>query len=366
MGPLQGLRVIEMVGLGPAPFCGMMLADMGAEVIRVDRPSSAAFGPMEQTEVDFNHRGKKSVTVNLKEPGGVEKVFELIESADALIEGYRPGVMEKLGLGPDECLRRNPRLVFGRMTGWGQTGPLAPRAGHDLNYIALTGALHSIGRAGEKPTIPLNLVGDFGGGGLMLAFGVVCAMLESARSGRGQVVDAAMIDGASALMASTYATFQGQMGHGPRGTNLLDGGAPFYEVYETRDGKYVSIGSIEPQFYALLLEKLGLPPEDFRVQFDPRNWPAKKDAFAELFKQKTRDEWCELMEHEDICFAPVLSLEEVRRHPHHQERGTFLDDGKVWQPAPAPRFSRTIPDTPRPTVVAGAHNDEFGGTGSSS
>ena len=341
MGPLQGLTIIEIAGIGPGPFAAMLLADMGADVIRVERPGGSMFTAAHNPKLDFLNRNKRCISINLKDPVGVDTVLQLLEKADALLEGNRPGVMERLGLGPDVCLARNPALVYGRMTGWGQEGPMAKEAGHDLNYIALSGALHGIGRAGEKPAVPLNLVGDFGGGGLMLAYGMVCALLEAKNSGQGQVVDSAMIDGAATLMASTFAAFQVGFWSDERGTNLLDSGSHFYEVYETADGKYISLGSIEPQFYAALLERLGDDAKHFENQFDMENWPAMKDKMAQIIKDKTRDEWDEVFAGIDVCYAPVLSMAEVRHHPHHQARSTFIDDGEVWQPAPTPRFSRT-------------------------
>ena len=341
MGPLQGLTIVEIAGIGPGPFAAMLLADMGADVIRVERPGGSMFTAAHNPKLDFLNRNKRCISINLKAPDGVDTVLSLIEKADALLEGNRPGVMERLGLGPDICLTRNPALVYGRMTGWGQEGPMAKEAGHDINYVALSGALHGIGRAGEKPAIPLNLVGDFGGGGLMLAYGMVCALLEAKNSGKGQVVDAAMIDGAATLMASTFAAFQVGFWSDERGTNLLDSGSHFYEVYETADGKYISLGSIEPQFYAALLEKLGDDAEHFENQFDSENWPEMKEKMAQIIKGKTREEWDAVFAGVDVCYAPVLSMEEVRHHPHHQARNTFVDDGETWQPSPAPRFSRT-------------------------
>ena len=359
MGPLQGLTIIEIAGIGPGPFAAMSLADQGADVIRVERPGGSMFTAAHNPKLDFLNRGKRCISVNLKEPEGVETVLALLEKADALLEGNRPGVMERLGLGPEICMARNPALVYGRMTGWGQEGPMAQEAGHDINYVALSGALHAIGRAGEKPAIPLNLVGDFGGGGLMLAYGMVCALLEAKNSGRGQVVDAAMIDGASTLMASTFAANQVGFWTDERGTNLLDGGSHFYDVYETADGKYISLGSIEPQFYAALLEKLGDDATYFENQFDMENWPAMKDRMAAIILGKTRDEWDEVLSGADICYAPVLSMSEVRHHPHHQARGTFLDDGEVWQPAPAPRFSRTPGEIRGCAAAIGEHSEDI-------
>lgn len=340
MGPLEGYRILEIEGLGPAPFCGMMLADMGATVISVTRAASAtgaAARPRPESE-----RGKQSVAIDLKSAQGLEILLSLMDSCDALIEGFRPGVAERLGFGPEVCHARNPRLVYGRMTGWGQTGPLAHAAGHDINYIALSGVLHAIGRAGERPVPPLNLVGDFGGGGMMLAFGVVCGLLEASRSGAGQVIDAAMTDGSAALMGMIYdKRAQGQWAD-QRGVNVLDGGAPFYDTYETRDGRHVAIGSIEPQFYALLLDKTGLHDE-LGEQWQRNDWPKAREQLTAIFREKTRDEWCEIMEGSDVCFAPVLSLDEAAAHPHNAARGTFIErDGGV-APAPAPRFSRTAP-----------------------
>ncbi len=358
MGPLKGVTIIEIAGLGPGPFAAMLLADMGADVIRVERPGGNLFAAADEPRLDFLNRNKRCISVNLKADGGVETVLTLLERADALLEGNRPGVMERLGLGPDVCLARNPALVYGRMTGWGQEGPMANAAGHDINYIALAGALHPMGRRGEKPAVPLNLVGDFGGGGLMLAYGMVCALLEARNSGEGQVVDAAMIDGAATLMASTFGASQVGFWTDDRGTNMLDTGSHFYEVYETRDGKYISLGSIEPQFYAALLEKLGDDAVHFENQFDAENWPAMKEKMAEVIARKTRDEWDGIFEGADVCYAPVLSMEEVRHHPHHRARQTFLDDGEVWEPAPAPRFSRTKGEVTRNAARIGEHTEE--------
>ena len=314
----------------------MLLSDMGAEVVRVDRVGGGG-----RAGRDVLTRGRKSIAVDMKNPRGKEVILKLCEGADALFEGFRPGVTERLGLGPADCMARNPALVYGRMTGWGQEGPMAQAAGHDINYIALAGALHAIGSKGGKPVPPLNLVGDFGGGGMLLAFGLVCALLEAKASGKGQVVDAAMVDGAATLMAMFYSMQSIGAWSDERGTNLLDGGAHFYDSYETRDGKYISIGSIEPQFYALLIEKAGLDAELFSAQMDRSRWPEYKDAITAAFKTKTRDEWCALMEGTDVCFAPVLSLGEAADHPHNKHRGTFATIDGVVQPSPAPRFSRT-------------------------
>ena len=357
-GPLAGVRVVELTGIGPAPFAGMMLADMGAELLRVDRAGSVPPVPPPAPSKDILARGRRSIGVDLKKPEGAEVVLRLVETADALIEGFRPGVMERLGIGPDACLARNPALVYGRMTGWGQDGPYAPTAGHDINYISLAGALHPIGRAGGPPVPPLNLVGDFGGGGMLLAFGVVCALLEAANSGEGQVVDAAMVDGAASLMAFPhYLAALGQW-LPERGTNMLDTGAHYYDVYETSDGRYVSIGSIEPQFYTELLRLTGLEGEDLPDQNDRAQWPAMKERVAAVFRTRTRDEWCALMEGTDVCFAPVLSMQEAPDHPHNVHRQVFLNLDGVPQPAPAPRFSRTPGAVLRPPPYAGQHTDE--------
>jgi len=354
MGPLKGVKVIEVGGIGPGPFCGMMLSDMGAEIVRVERKGQFM---LTDSKFDVLTRNRRSIEVDLRKEEGVAAVLKMVEQADALQEGFRPGVMEKLGLGPDVCLKRNPRLVYGRMTGWGQEGPLAKVAGHDINYISLSGALHTIGRKGETPVPPLNLVGDFGGGGMMLAFGIVCALFESQKSGKGQVVDAAMIDGSAALMAIIYGLKAAGLWTDDRGTNLLDGAAHFYDTYETADGKYVSVGSIEPQFYALLLKHTGIDDPDYQNQMDQTKWPAFKKRFAEIFKTKTRDEWCEIMEGTDTCFAPVLSLDEAKDHPQNRTRDTFIEVEGVLQPAPAPRFSRTRPGTPNPPPKVGEHTE---------
>ncbi len=359
MGPLQGTTVLEIAGIGPGPFCAMLLADMGADVIRVDRAGQVMGGDPESPPADVMNRGRRSIGLDLKNPDGVEALLSLVEKADVLMEGFRPGVTERLGIGPDACLARNPKLVYGRMTGWGQEGPYAQAAGHDINYIALAGALDPIGRRGEAPVPPLNLVGDFGGGGMFLAFGMVCALLEAKNSGKGQVVDAAMVDGSAVLTTMFHAFRAMGIWHDERGTNMLDTGAHYYDVYETSDGKYVSIGSIEPQFYAQLLELSGLGKEaDLPHQQDREQWPAMKEKVAAIFGTKTRDEWCEIMEHTDVCFAPVLSLEEAPSHPHNVERGTFVERNGVVQPAPAPRFSRTTAEIQRPPAHAGQHTDE--------
>ena len=356
MGPLTGLKVIELQGIGPGPFCGMMLADMGAEVVRIDRASSAGRA---SPRADVLARGRRSIAVDLKNPDGVETVLRLVEGNDVLIEGFRPGVMERLGLGPDVCLERNPGLVYGRMTGWGQTGTLAHAAGHDINYISLTAALHSIGEKGRRPTPPLNLVGDFGGGGMLLAFGVVAALFERGRSGKGQVVDAAMTDGSALLMNGILGMMNSEMWLPERGSNMLDGGAHFYGTYETKDGKYVSVGSIEPQFYALLLEKSGLGEQDgLAPQMSREEWPAMQQRLEAIFRTRTRDEWDEIMLGTDICYAPILNFRDAIAHPHNAARDTFVEVDGIHQAAPAPRFSRTAPETPPAAVTPGAHTDE--------
>jgi len=349
-GPLAGLRVVEMAGLAPGPFAAMMLADMGAEVLRIDRPEPAA-RPMPQ-QFWFTDRNRRSIAIDLKRPEGVALARRLVGRSDALIEGFRPGVMERLGLGPPECLALNPRLIYGRMTGWGQDGPLAQSPGHDINYIALAGALDSIGPADGPPVAPLNLVGDFGGGGMYLAFGIVCGLLEAARSGRGQVIDAAMVDGAASLMTYFYGYMAGGKWPG-RGRGSLGGAAPHYGVYETKDGGHVSVGAAEPKFYAELLRLTGLDSEPLPDRTDPANWPALRERFAAVFRTRTRDEWNALMAQAEVCFAPVLDLREAAAHPHNVARGTFIEvDGHV-QPAPAPRFSRTPGGAPQAGVPAG-------------
>lgn len=361
-GPLQGIRVIEMVGLGPCPFAAMMLADMGAEVIRIDRkltPGANNPFPMLGTKYDVMARGRRSLALDLKQAEAKAVLLDLVASADILLEGFRPGVMERLGLGPDVCQQRNPRLVYGRITGWGQDGPLAQAAGHDLNYIALSGMLHAMGRADTPPAPPLNLVGDFGGGAMMLAFGVVCAALEAHSSGKGQVVDAAMVDGSALLGAMIYGFRAFGAWSDQRGANMLDGGAHFYDTYACADGKFISIGAIEPQFYALLLERAGFTDSAFNTQMDSRKWPELKEKCAVLFKTKTRQQWCDLMEGTDICFAPVLDMAEAPKHPHNQARANFTDIEGILQPAPAPRFSRTAPEVSRPPAAPGQHSAEI-------
>ena len=357
MGPLAGVRVVELAGIGPGPFCAMLLADMGADVVRVDRADRVGGGDPAVPPADVMNRGRRSIGVDLKSPAGVEAVLRLVAGADALIEGFRPGVTERLGLGPDDCLAVNPALVYGRMTGWGQDGPYAPTAGHDINYIALSGTLDAIGRKDGAPVPPLNLVGDFGGGGMLLAYGIVCALLEARTSGAGQVVDAAMVDGSAVLATFIHGLRAMGVWSDERGTNMLDTGAHYYDVYETSDGKYVSIGSIEPQFYALLLEHLGVT-EDELPQQDKARWPELKERVAAIIRTRTRAEWCDAMEGTDVCFAPVLSMAEAPDHPHNRHRGTFVEVAGVVQPAPAPRFSRTAAEIARPPAHAGQHTDE--------
>ena len=354
MGPLKGLKIIEMAGIGPGPFCGMVLADLGAKIIRVDRASAIGTG----SKQDAANRGKKSIAVDLKSEEGVEVVLKLVETADAIFEGFRPGVMERLGLGPEVCSKRNERIVFGRMTGWGQKGPLANAAGHDINYISLTGALAAIGRPGSPPVPPLNLIGDFGGGGMLLALGLVAALLESKESKKGQVVDAAMTDGSALLMTMIYTMQSSGVWKTSMGSNLLDGGSHFYDTYECKDGKFISLGSIEPQFYALLCQIAELDESIFGNQMSRDSWPEKKEAIKKIILDKTRDEWCELMEGTDVCFAPVLDMSEAPKHPHNIERKTFIDLEGVTQPAPAPRFSRTEPEVVSSPSVVGEHTDE--------
>ncbi len=358
MGVLSGYKIVEFAGIGPAPMCAMLLSDMGAEVLRIDRAEDANLGIPTEAKYGVLNRGRRSVAIDLKKKEGAEVALKLIEKADALIEGFRPKVMERLGLGPDVCLARNPKLVFGRMTGWGQDGPLAHAAGHDINYIALTGALHSIGRKGEAPVPPLNLVGDFGGGGVYLALGVVAGILEAQKSGKGQVIDVAMTDGASSLMAAIYGLRAAGRWSDERGENILDTGSHYYDVYETSDKKYISIGSIEPKFYADLLRLSGLQHEELPRQQDRQAWPALKERVAKIFKTKTREEWCTIMEGSDVCFAPVLNMQEAPNHPHNRERGTFVEIDGVIQPAPAPRFARTPSAIQRPPAAPGEHTDE--------
>lgn len=355
-GPLTGLKIVEIAGLGPAPFAAMMLADMGADVLRVERHNQVSPKAAEGKSWDLLNRSRRSVGVNLKHPGGVDVVLRLTDQADVLIEGFRPGVMERLGLGPEPCIARNPGLVYGRMTGFGQTGPLAQAAGHDIDYIALSGALEPIGRAGDKPLPPLNLLGDFGGGGMLLVTGVLAALIERARSGRGQVVDAAMVDGSALLCTMLHAFRQVGMWGGARGENLLDTGAPFYEVYETLDHKFVAIGALEAPFYAELLARLGLAGDPrFSAQMDKTQWPTMRAALSELFTSQTRDQWVAVFEGSDACFAPVLSPTEAPSHPHNRERQTFQEAHGALHPSPAPRFSRTPSAIQGPPSLPGAH-----------
>jgi alpha-methylacyl-CoA racemase len=353
MGPLQGLRIVEMAGIGPAPMCAMLLADLGATVLRVDRQQPSGLGVPHEMRFSVTHRSRHAIAVDLKRPEGVELVLRLAASADALIEGFRPGVMERLGLGPEPCLERNPRLVYGRMTGWGQEGPLAQAAGHDLNYIALAGVLHAIGRAGAPPTPPLNLVGDFGGGALYLALGLACGIIEAQRSGKGQVVDAAMVDGAASLAAMFFGMrAAGQMSL-RRGENVLDSGAFFYDVYECQDGKYVALACIEDKFLAEFLERMEIDAREMPAKLDKSRWPETKALLARRFKTRTREEWCRLLEGSDACFAPVLSMDEAPLHAHNLARGTFVEVDGIVQPAPAPRFSRTPSAMPTPPEPPG-------------
>ncbi|MFO0988084.1 MAG: CaiB/BaiF CoA-transferase family protein [Alphaproteobacteria bacterium] len=356
-GPLAGLKVVEFAGIGPAPMCAMLLADLGADVLRVDRLQDAGLGIDRRPEFDLLNRGRRSAAIDLKQKDGVAAALRLVARADVLIEGFRPGVMERMGLGPDVCLAKNPGLVYGRMTGWGQTGPLAQAAGHDLNYIALIGALHAIGGK-EKPVPPLNLVGDFGGGALYLAFGICAALYERQRSGKGQVIDAAMTDGAASLAALFYGLFAQGIWRDQRGANILDGAAPFYDTYETKDGKFVAIAPIEAKFYAEFLAKLGIDPASLPKQNDAKRWPETKARFAAAIKAKSRDEWCRILEGSDACFAPVLSLAEAPKHPHNAARGTFIEVAGVVQPGPAPRFDRTPGAVQGPPPAPGAHTAE--------
>jgi alpha-methylacyl-CoA racemase len=351
-GPLSGLKIVEFAGIGPGPFCGMLLSDLGADVVRIDRK-----GAGRGAASDVTARGRRSVALDLKRPESVEACLKLMSQADAILEGFRPGVMERLGLGPDVALKRNPKLVYGRMTGWGQTGPYAHAAGHDMNYIAITGALHAIGTK-EKPVPPLNLVGDFGGGALYLAFGLLAGIIRARETGEGQVVDCAMSDGAASLMAMFYGMKAAGVWTNDRRANLLDGGAHFYDTYQCADGKWISVGSIEPQFYALLLEKTGIKDPDFQRQMDRTIWPDLRERLAKVIATRTRDEWTEIMGGTDVCFAPVLDLDEAPRHPHNAARQTFVEVGGVVQPAPAPRFSATPGAIQGPPPAIGAHTRE--------
>jgi alpha-methylacyl-CoA racemase len=359
MGPLAGMKVVELAGIGPGPFCAMLLSDLGAEVVRIDRREPSGLGVPRPHGSDLLNRGRKSVALDMKTPEGVETVLRLAAQADALIEPFRPGVAERLGVGPDDCFARNPKLVYGRMTGWGQTGPLAKAAGHDLNYIAISGVLHAIGPRGGAPVPPLNIAGDFGGGALYLAFGMMAAIWEAQRSGKGQVVDVSMVEGAASLITGFY----GLRGFGAwtdkRGDNIIDGGAPFYSVYEAKDGKYVTLGAIEAKFYALMLDALGLagdPVMDDQMNKD--KWPAQREKIAAVMATKTRDEWTALLEGTDICYAPVLDMGEVKDHPHNAARGSFVEIDGYLQPGPAPKFSRTKAEIQGPPVAPGTHTRE--------
>ncbi|HYU10944.1 MAG TPA: CaiB/BaiF CoA-transferase family protein [Stellaceae bacterium] len=360
MGPLEGIRIVELAGIGPGPFCAMLLSDMGAEVIRVDRAMMVG----QDTDRDGNDarfnllaRGRRNIAVDLKNPAAVDAVLRLIDRADALLEGFRPGVMERLGLGPDLCLARNPKLVYGRMTGWGQDGPIARTAGHDINYIALSGVLHSIGEAGGPPVPPLNLVGDFGGGALYLAMGALAGIISARATGKGQVIDCSMVEGSASLMMMMYGALASGAWTEERGHNRTDGGAHFYRVYETRDGEYVSVGAIEPQFYALLLQHTGLEGEDLPPQTDRTHWPEMQERLARIFKEKTRAEWTEIMQETDICFAPVLRMSEALEHPHNVHRHSFVEIAGIAQPAPAPRFLGTPTRVQRPPARVGEYTD---------
>jgi alpha-methylacyl-CoA racemase len=360
MGPLEGIRIVELAGIGPGPFCAMLLSDMGAEVIRVDR--AAIVG--QDTDRDGNDarynllsRGRRNIAVDLKNPAAVDAILRLIDQADALLEGFRPGVMERLGLGPDLCLARNPKLVYGRMTGWGQDGPIAHIAGHDINYIALSGVLHTIGEAGGPPVPPLNLVGDFGGGALYLAMGLLAGIISARSTGRGQVIDCSMVEGSASLMMMMYGALASGAWKEERGANRTDGGAHYYHVYETRDGEHVAIGAIEPQFYALLLKHTGLEGEDLPPQTDRAEWPGMQERLTRIFKTKTRAEWVEIMQETDICFAPVLRMSEALKHPHNVHRESFVEIEGIPQPGPAPRFLGTRTRVQRPPARVGEHTD---------
>ena len=357
MGPLSGKRIVEIAGIGPGPFCAMLLADLGAEVVRVDRASAVPDIMPDSPNLDLLNRGRRSVGVNLKTPEGIETVLKLVQESDALIEGFRPGVAERLGIGPEECLARNPKLIYGRMTGWGQEGTYSSMAGHDINYIALSGVLGMIGREGGKPIPPVNLVGDFGGGGMLLALGICAALVETAKSGKGQIIDAAMTDG-SALLSTMMHSFKAMGIWGDRGTNLLDTGAPFYDVFECADGEFISLGSIEPQFYSELLRITEIDQSENPKQMDRTKWAEMKSKIGNAIKGKTRSEWEELMEGTDVCFAPVLSMDEAYEHPHNKQRNTFIEIAGVMQPAPAPRFSRTPASVSSPPPHAGQHTEE--------
>ena len=358
MGPLEGVKIIELAGIGPGPFAAMLLADMGAEVIRIDRPRRDGPGIPLPDRVNVLNRGRRSVAVDLKSPQGVEVILKLVESADALLEGFRPGVTERLGLGPDDCMERNPKLVYGRTTGWGQDGPMALVAGHDIDYIALSGVLDMIGPKDGKPVPPLNLAGDFGGGGMFLAFGLMCGIHEAQKSGKGQVVDAAMTEGSALLANMVFGLRAADRWVEERSSNVVDGGADFYDTYETKDGKHMAVGAVEPQFYARLLELTGSDPNLLNGQRDRANWPGRKRELATIFKAKTRDEWAALMEREEACTVPVLTITEAMEHPHNKARGVFVNHGGVTQVAPTPRFSRTSPELSLPPPVPGENTEE--------
>ena len=348
MGPLAGIRIIELAGIGPGPMCAMLLADLGATVLRIDRPQPAVLGIERPLKYNLLLRNRQTIGLDLKKPGAVDAVLELVEQSDALIEGFRPGVTERLGLGPDVCLARNPRLIYGRMTGWGQSGPLAQTAGHDIGYIAITGVLNAIGRRDQPPTIPLNLIGDYAGGSLYLALGLLAGIIEARSSGQGQVVDAAVVDGATSLATTFFGMHAAGMLNPQRGSNMTDSGSHFYDVYECADGQWLAIGPIEGKFYAQLLQLLEIDPSQLGAQLDPASWPAAKALFAQRFKTRTRDDWAARLAPTDACAAPVLDWAEAPEHPHLKARGTFVEIDGVVQPAPAPRFSRTIPNAPTP------------------
>ncbi len=354
-GPLSGLKIIEMAGIGPGPFCAMLLADLGADILRIDRMKPSETGGYRDPKFDLLNRGRRSVAVNLKNPKSAALILDLVKGADALIEGFRPGVMERLNIGPEACMERNPRLVYGRMTGWGQDGPLAQVPGHDINFIAISGALHGIGHKNERPVPPLNLIGDFGGGSLYLALGIVCALLEARNSGKGQVVDAAMSDGVASLMTMFHSLQAMGKWDGNIGTSYLCGAAPYYDVYETADGKYVAVGAIEGRFYNTLLEHLEINPASLPARENSENWKAIRATLAAVFLRHDRDHWSRLLEKTDSCFAPVLSISEAPNHPHHQARGTYTHVDGVIQPGPAPKFSRTPGAIQGPPPLPGAH-----------
>jgi alpha-methylacyl-CoA racemase len=355
-GPLSGLRIIELAGVGPGPMCAMLLADLGATVLRIDRPEPADLGLKRPLKYNLLLRSRKSIALDLKDPRALEMALSLITQADALIEGFRPGVTERLGLGPEVCLRRNPRLVYGRMTGWGQSGPLAHTAGHDLGYIAITGVLNAIGRQGEPPSIPLNLIGDYAGGALYLALGLLAAIIEARGSGQGQVVDAAIVDGTASLATTFFGMLAAGMLNPGRGANTTDSGSHFYDVYECSDGQWISVGPIEPKFYGVLLGLLEIDPAELGPQMDPANWGRAKSVLAAKFRARTRDQWAELFANTDACVAPVLRWDEAANHPHLAARGTFVEVDGIVQPAPAPRFSRTAPQQPDPPAAITPQN----------